>query len=97
MRRIVIPQEAIDRHEATLGKALLGYLECLAAGRTVKWFNRGQQSYQAKAPKEIDYWEWVADAFKSKHILSAGPVDVLAFAKENSERFRKIGSSFRVI
>ena len=97
MRRIVIPQEAIDRHEATLGKALLGYLECLAAGRTVKWFNRGQQSYQAKSPKEIDYWEWVADAFKSKHILSAGPVDVLAFAKENSERFRKIGSSFKSV
>lgn len=87
MRKIIIPQEAIDRHEATLGRALMGYLKCLAGGQTVRWVKDGRQSYQATTWEEKRYWNWVLAEFTDKDFISARPGILLAFAKKNTERF----------
>ena len=89
MRKIIVPQEAIRRHEETLGKALLEYLEYLSKGKVLTWGKESQ--YQATTPCGRRYWEWVYEEFKGKNILTASPMVLIRFAKENDQRIRHVG------
>ena len=92
MRKIIVPQEAIRRHEETLGKALLVYLEYLSKGKVLTWGKKNQyQEYQAVTPCGRRYWEWVYEEFKGKNILTASPMVLIRFAKENDQRIRHVG------
>ena len=87
MRQIIIPQKALDRHEDTLGKALLKCLQFLKDGKTVFL---GYQT-QVKEPRKVKmtspcvvrYWRWVYKEFIEHKILTASPCVLLRFAKEN--------------
>lgn len=89
MRKIIVPQEAVERHEETLGKALLEYLEYLSKGTVLTWGKKGK--YQATTFCCRCYWKWVYNEFKDKKILTASPMVVLRFVKENIKRISLVG------
>lgn len=105
MRKIVIPQEAIKRHEETLGEALLGHLKRLANGwapnvskskdckdKTANALPLCCQSFSYSVPPCVThYWRWVYKQFCDKHILTASPVVLLRFAKENLAELGRAG------
>ncbi len=89
MRKLIVPQEAVERHEKTLGKALLGYLEYLSQGRILTFEKGG--NYQATKSCCIDYWKWVYEQFRDEKILTASPMELFRFAKENRQKIRQVG------
>lgn len=102
MRKLVILQDAIERHEATLGKALGGYLGKLAAGYKMVWGDPDEngnyqesKSYQVSKDDESgcekNYWRWVYEQFQDKHVLTASPLTLLQFAKQNQKELEKLG------
>lgn len=105
MRKLVIPQEAIKRHEETLGEALLGHLKRLANGwapnvskskdckdKTANALPLCCQSFSYSVPPCVThYWRWVYKQFCDKHILTASPVVLLRFAKENLAELGRAG------
>ena len=105
MRKIIIPQEAIDRHEATLGKALRGHLKRLANGwspEVSKSKNRKDGTanalplccrsfFYSVPPCVTHYWRWLYKQFCDKRILTASPVVLLRFAKENRAELERVG------
>ena len=102
MRRIEIPKEAIERHEATLGKTILAFLERLKNGNKVWWqvnaskgktqdeLHKEMESTVANALKCSDYWEWLHDQFNNVRILTAEPTALATFAKDESTEKSKI-------
>lgn len=88
MRKLIVPEEAIERHEKTLGKPLLGYLERLSQGSDLKW---GKHRYKATRSCCRYYWKWVYEQFRDSHILTAPPMELFRFAKENRKRLDRIG------
>lgn len=87
MRKLIVPEEAVERHEKTLGKPLLGYLESLSRGEVLTW---GKNQYQATSPCCKDYWKWVYEQFRDNHILTASPMELFRFAKENKKRLDQV-------
>lgn len=92
MRKIVVPQTAVSQHEETLGKALLSYLEHLLQGGTLTWGRDGQ--YQATNDCR-HYWQWIYAEFKNNHILTASPIELFRFAKENMEKTAGMSHHYR--
>ena len=102
MRRIEIPKEAIERHEATLGKTILAFLERLKNGDKVWWqvkaskgktqdeLHKEMESTVANALKCSDYWEWLHNQFNDVRILTAEPTALATFAKDESTEKSKI-------
>lgn len=96
MRCIEIPKEAIERHDATLGKTILAFLERLKNGKNVWWqvkATKGKPHDQCQ--KELEtivadalecsaYWEWLHDQFNNVKILTAEPTALATFAKEEA-------------
>lgn len=108
MRRIEIPPLAIARHEALLGGVLLKFLRRLANGQRISWSvkERGGGKKIRKRHNErerilgligndrcVKYWKWVYAQFKDKHILTAKPAILVAFALENAKRFNDLRST----
>lgn len=98
MRKIIVPREAIERHEETPGRALLGYLKYLSRGGilTLKKRDKDQKEgnkYQATKSCCKHYWKWVYEQFRDKHILTASPMELLCFAHENLKKTEELGSS----
>ncbi len=101
MRKLIIPHEALDRHEKTLGKALLGYLEKLAEGDDLVLCHDDTDEEKKKSPLCLQfsytmqpcvrkYWNWVYESFRDNHILTATPLTLLQFAKENEQRLERV-------
>ena len=96
MRRIEIPKEAIERHEATLGQTILAFLERLKNGDEVWWqVNASKGETHDQRQKEMKtivadalecspYWEWLHDQFNKAKILTAEPTALATFAKEET-------------
>ena len=89
MRKIIVPLESVKHHEETLGKALIGYLDRLSQGKVLTWGENGK--YQATKFCCRHYWQWVHEQFRDKHILTASPMVLFRFAKENKQKIKKIG------
>ena len=92
MRKIVIPREALKRHQETLGKALLDYLRRLAEGKPVTWEVKGKGVKQrdktiSKAGTCVDFWKWVYERFQNEKVCIADPIVILRFAKEYLAKF----------
>ena len=102
MRRIEISEEAIKRHEATLGKTILAFLERLKNGGKVWWqvdaskgkkqdeLHKEMVSIVDNALKCSDYWKWLYDQFQDKKILTAKPIDLATFTKDEAAEKNKI-------
>ena len=102
MRRIEIPEKAINLHEATLGKTILAFLERLKNGDTVWWqVNASKGEKQDELHKEMesivdnalkcsDYWKWLYDQFQDIKVLTAKPIDLAAFTKDEAAEKSKI-------
>ena len=92
MKKIIVPQKAIKCHEETLGEALFVYLKYLSEGSVLTWRQEGREKqYQATTPCSKDYWKWVYEEFKDKHILTASPMELIRFAKQNDQRVKQVG------
>ena len=102
MRRIEIPEKAINLHEATLGKTILAFLERLKNGDKVWWqvddskgkkqdeLHKEMVSIVDNALKCSDYWKWLYDQFQDKKILTAKPIDLATFTKDEAAEKSKI-------
>ena len=102
MRRIEIPKEVIERHEATLGKTILAFLERLKNGDKVWWqvnaskgktqdeLHKEMESTVANALKSSDYWKWLYKQFNDVKILTAEPTALATFAKDEATEKSKI-------
>lgn len=96
MRRVEIPPEAIERHDATLGKTILAFLNRLKNGNKVWWkvkASKGETHDQAIKKMEAivadalecsAYWKWLYAQFNNKKILTAEPTALATFAKEEA-------------
>ena len=93
MRKIIVPQEAIRRHEETLGKALLGCLKHLSKGGEVKWKEKRKTLTYSATLKGQEYWKWIYNQFQKKHILTAPPMELLCFAHEDLKKTKALGFS----
>lgn len=109
MRKIVIPQDALDRHQEKLGRELLKYLDRLAKGGGLvlgkeaepgssedKNKNENPKEYKAEGGEQ-EYWKWVHDQFDSKHIPIAPPYVLLKFAIDNKAKLKGTGLRFKEI
>lgn len=102
MRRIEIPKEAIERHDATLGKTILAFLKRLKNGDKVWWqVNAPKGKAHDQAYKEMEaivdnalecsaYWDWLHDQFNNVKILTAKPTDLATFAKQEAAQKSRI-------
>ncbi len=111
MRRIDIPKEALDQHEETLGKAILSFLNRLAAGNSVTWEVHaagGKKHDQVCQERDkiingaldkqcIEYWKWLRDEFRGHHILTAKPARLILFAQENAKRLSALTNGHKAI
>lgn len=111
MRRIDIPNEALDRHEKTLGEAILSFLNRLAAGNSVTWevhagggktHDQVRQEHDkiindARDKQCIEYWKWLRDEFSGHHILTAKPARLIIFARENAEQLSALTNGRKAI
>ena len=111
MRRIDIPNEALDRHEKTLGEAILSFLNRLAAGNSVTWevhagggktHDQVRQEHDkiindARDKQCIEYWKWLRDEFSGHHILTAKPARLIIFARDNAEQLSALTNGRKAI
>ena len=111
MRRIEIPQSAIVRHEATLGRCLLEFLRHLADGNPITWIVRKKHNGNNGTQEAIDscqkihksvcskncttYWKWVYGQFAEHHILTARVARLCIFSKENKKRLESLSNEER--
>lgn len=97
MRRIAIPEEAIKRHQETLGANLMPFLKRLANGQSVSWCVTKNEKAQNKIlsalknRRSVTYWEWVYSQFKNHEILIAEPARLALFARESANKFQVLG------
>ena len=103
MRRIDVPKEAVDRHEKTLGAAILSFLDRLAKGERVSWAikssgNKTKEQLCLEREKTIQeavgarcrpYWIWLQKEFRDNHILTARPARLIAFSIRNKQKVAK--------
>ena len=109
MRRIDIPMVALNRHEATLGRGIMQFLKRLAEGKPISWVVRGGCGGKKKANNVknkqkrimglvnskncVKYFKWVYEKFDLYHILTARTALLVAFARENKNRFELLSKN----
>ena len=98
MRRIAIPEEAIKRHQETLGANLMPFLKRLANGERVSWrVSKKEEKHRDKIlgvlqnKRCVAYWKWVDSQFNGYDILIAEPARLVMFARESVNKFQALG------
>lgn len=97
MRRIAIPEEAIKRHQETLGANLMLFLKRLANGERVSWrVSKKEEKHRDKILGVLQnkhcvaYWKWVYSQFNGYDILIAEPARLVIFARESVNKFQAL-------